>query len=238
MRCGLRRPWRTTAEACQSQLHHAHATRRLVRLVVSGCTMGCGGSKVKLDDTDTSLAHFQVERILGKGAFGKVKVRKALVGRRGPWHARRLRANPVCPSGTGSCTRAVAITRDIFQRPRWRHGGEYPLCHRMRSKSHGCHVFADRSAYHTHACVHTSLRLSLKRPTGASLIMQREFDRLTQCAFDDTIQFGEHDDARCRPAGWRACVRVYSASDSFIHRTASPTRPNPTRPVRRRKLCT
>ena len=108
----------------------------------------------------------------------------------------------------------------------------------MLSKSHGCHVFADRSAYHTHACVHTSLRLSLKRPTGASLIMQREFDRLTQCAFDDTIQFGEHNDARCRPAGWRACVRVYSASDSFIHRTASPTRPNPTRPVRRRKLCT
>ena len=39
-------------------------------------TMGCGGSKVKLDDTDTSLAHFQVERILGKGAFGKVKVRR------------------------------------------------------------------------------------------------------------------------------------------------------------------
>lgn len=120
VRWGPRRPWRTTAEACQSQLHHTHATRRLVRLVVSGCTMGCGGSKVKLDDTDTSLAHFQVERILGKGAFGKVKVRKALVGRRGPWHARRLRANPGCPSGTGSCTRAVAITRDIFQRPRWR----------------------------------------------------------------------------------------------------------------------
>ena len=225
VRWGPRRPWRTTAEACQSQLHHAHATRRLVRLVVSGCTMGCGGSKVKLDDTDTSLAHFQVERILGKGAFGKVKVRKALVERRGPWHARRLRADPGCPSGTGSCTQAVAISREIFQHPWWR-------------QNHECHVFADRSAYHTHACAHTSLRLSLKRPTGASLKIQRQFERLTQCALDDAIQFGEHDDARCRPAGWLAGVRVYSASDSFVHRTASPTRPNPTRPVRRRKLCT
>ena len=35
--------------------------------------MGCGASSQKLEEQSTSLAHFQVERILGKGAFGKVK---------------------------------------------------------------------------------------------------------------------------------------------------------------------
>ena len=39
----------------------------------SAGTMGCGASSQKLEEQSTSLAHFQVERILGKGAFGKVK---------------------------------------------------------------------------------------------------------------------------------------------------------------------
>ena len=39
----------------------------------SAGTMGCGASSQKLEEQATSLAHFQVERILGKGAFGKVK---------------------------------------------------------------------------------------------------------------------------------------------------------------------
>ena len=53
--------------------------------------MGCGSSTGKLESSLTSLSHFQVERILGKGAFGKVKaVVKKTKSDKGEWYAMKF----------------------------------------------------------------------------------------------------------------------------------------------------